>query len=97
MPVANVYLRVNRRLLLLPNLPTANQPNPQPSQPPPGTTSNLNIIAAELPNLQKFAGNTVHWLLCVARLLLDPRGVGILHTFQTGSLQYWLNQEMDHS
>jgi len=97
MPVANVYLRVNRRLLLLPNLPTANQPNPQPSQPPPGTTGNLNIITAELPDLQKFAGNTVDWLLRVARFLLDPRGVGVLHTFQTGSLQYWLDQEMDHS
>jgi hypothetical protein len=97
MSVANVYLRVNRRLLLLPNPPTADQPNPQPSQPPPGTTGNLNIIAAELPHLQKFAGNTVDWLLRVARLLLDPRGVGVLHTFQTGTVRRWLDREMDGS
>ena len=97
MPVSNLYLRVNQRLLLLPNLPTEDQANPLPSPAPPCATGNLNIIAAELPDLQKFAGNTVDWLLRVARLLLDPRGVGVLHTFQMGTVRRWLDREMDGS
>lgn len=98
MPVAQVYLRVNRRLLLLPNLPTEDQPNPPPSQPLPGTTGNLNIIAATLPDLQRFTGiRTVYWLLYMARFILDPRGTGVLHTFQTRTVRHWLDQEMDDS
>jgi hypothetical protein len=91
-----VYLRVNRRFLLLPNPPTPNQPNPPPSQPPPGATGNLNLIAGQLPRLQRF-DTTVDWLIRVARLILDPRGAGVLYTFQTGTVEYWSNQEMNNS
>jgi hypothetical protein len=67
----NVYLRVNRRLLLL----------PPPSQPPPGVTGNLNVIAGPFIDIQNFAGTTVDWLVCAARLILDSRGAGVLYTF----------------
>jgi len=89
-----VYLRINRRLLLLPNPPTQNQPNPPSSQPFLGETSNLNIIAGRLRDIQTFSGPTVDWLIHVARLILDPRGAGILYTFQTETVQYWLNREL---
>ncbi len=91
-----VYLRVNRRFLLLPNPPTENQPNPA-SSPPLDGTGNLNVIAGPLLDIQNFAGTTVDWLIRVAKLVLDPRGAGALYTFQTGTVQYWLNQEMTDS
>jgi hypothetical protein len=95
--MSEVYLRVNRRLLLIPNPPTENQPNPPSSQPALGETGNLNVIAGLLLDIQTFAGTTVDWLIRVARLILDPRGVGILYTFQTGTVKYWLNREMTDS
>ncbi len=97
-PVADIlYLRVNRALLSLPNPPTENQPNPPPSSPPAGAAGNLNIIAAALPDLQRYAGHTVDWLVDVARSILDPRGSGVLFTFQTGTVDFWLDREMDGS
>jgi len=61
-----VYLRVNRRLLLLPNPPNENQPNPA-SSPPLDGTGNLNVIAGPLLDIGNFAGTTVDWLICVAK------------------------------
>jgi len=92
-----MYLRVNRKLLLLPNPPTEDQPNPPSSQPSLGVTGILNVLAGPLTDIQKFAGTTVDWLIRVARLILDPRGAGNLYTFQRGTVQYWLNQEMTDS
>ena len=91
-----VYLRVNRRLLLLPNPPTENEPNPA-SSPPLIGTGNLNVIAGPLLDIRNFAGTTVDWLIHVAKLILDPRGAGVLYTFQTGTVQYWLNRETTDS
>lgn len=96
-PAEMVYLRVNRQLLLQLNAPTANQPNPIPSRPPHGIGGNLNIIAAQLPELQKFAGTTVDWLIRVARFILEPRGSGVLYTYQTQDVQYWLGREKDNT
>lgn len=42
-------------------------------------------------------GTTVDWLIHEARSMLDPRGTGVLYTFQTGMVQYWLNREMTNS
>jgi hypothetical protein len=53
-PFATVYLRVNKRFLLVPNPPTENQPNPPSSQPPLGETGNLNVIAGQLRDIQTF-------------------------------------------
>jgi len=59
---------------------------------------NLNVIAGPLLDIQNFAGtNTVDWLIRMAKLILDPRGDGVLYTFQTGTVQYWLNREMTDS
>jgi hypothetical protein len=91
-----VYLRVNRRLVLLPNPPTESQPNPA-SSPPLNGTGNLNVIAGPLLDIQNFAGTSVDWLIRMAKLILDPRGAGVLYTFQTGTVQYWLNHEMTDS
>ena len=91
------YLRVNRRFLLQHNPSTAYQPNPSPSQPPPSIGGHLNVIAAPLRHLQKFADNTVDWLIRLAGLALEPRGAGVLYTFRTQSVQYWLDKEMDDS
>ena len=90
-----VYLRVNRRLLLQLNAPSANQPKPPPSHPLPGESGNLNVIAAPLPDLQKFAGTTVDWLIHVARLIFARSGV--LYTFQTQNLHYWLGRQKDNT
>ena len=48
-------------------------------------------------DLQFFAGNTVDWLIRVARFILDPRGTGALYTFQTKTVDYWLGVEKDDS
>lgn len=94
-----LYLRVNRRFLYLLPSPTEDQPraDPQPLAPPPDTTGNLNIIIADLSDLRPFAGDTVNWLIRVARLIFEPLGTSSLHTFVTGSVEYWLDREMDPS
>ena len=89
-----LYLRVNRQfLLLLPDV-TDYQPNPQPLPPLPGTTGNLNVIVADLPDLRPFAGNTVDWLIKGARLIFQPLGTSSLYTFTTESVEWWLGREM---
>jgi hypothetical protein len=89
-----LYLRINRQFLLLLPAPTANQPNPQPLAPLPGTTGNLNVIIATLSDLNPFAGDTVDWLIKVARLIFEPLGTSSLYTFTTGSLESWLDRDM---
>ena len=91
-----VYLRVNRRFLLVLNPATTAQPNPLPAQPL-DAGGNLNIIAAPLAEFQFFAGDRVDWLIRVAGLILDPHGTGVLYTFQTKTVDYWLNLEQDHT
>ena len=85
-----LYLRVNRRFLLL--LPDA--PEDQPSPPLPGTRGNLNVIIADLPDLRPFTGDTVDWLIKVARLIFQPLGTSSLYTFTTRSVEWWLDREM---
>jgi hypothetical protein len=92
-----VYLRVNRRFLVLFPIASADEPNPQPLPPLPGTTGNLNIIIADLGDLSQFAGDTVDWLITVARLIFEPRGTSSLYTFTTDSLEWWLDREMEPS
>jgi hypothetical protein len=92
-----LYLRVNRKFLLLLPAATPDQPNPQASAPLPGTTGNLNVIIANLRQLRPFAGNTVDWLIKVARLMFEPLGTSSLYTFTTESLEWWLDREMEPS
>jgi len=90
-----LYLRVNRKFLRLLPAATADQPNPQPLPPLPGTTGNLNVITADLLDLHPFAGNTVDWLINVARLIFEPLGTSSLYTFTTESLEWLLDREME--
>jgi hypothetical protein len=90
-----LYLRVNRQFLRILPAATAAQPHPQPLPPLPGTTGNLNIIIANLPDLRPFAGDTVDWLIKVARLIFEPLGTSSLYTFTTESLKWWLDREME--
>jgi hypothetical protein len=93
-PPQTLYLRANRQFLLQFPAATATQPNPPPLQPLPGSTGNLNVIIANLPDLHPFAGNTVDWLIQVARLIFEPLGTSSLYTFTTQTLDYWLDREM---
>jgi hypothetical protein len=45
-------------MLLIPAA-TEDKPNPQPLPPLPGTTGNLNVIVADIPDLRPFAGDTI--------------------------------------
>jgi hypothetical protein len=90
-----LYLRVNRQFLRILPAATAAQPHPQSLPPLPGTTGNLNIIIANLPDLRPFAGDTVDWLIKVARLIFEPLGTSSLYTFTTESLEWWLDREME--
>ncbi|KAF5376936.1 hypothetical protein D9615_007294 [Tricholomella constricta] len=96
-----LYLRIDRKFLgLLPTATSPNQPYPAPlASPPlaPGTTpGTLTVLIAELPNLRPFAGgDTVDWLIKVAQLIFEPLGTGSLYTFSSGSLAWWMDQEMD--
>ncbi|KIM83774.1 hypothetical protein PILCRDRAFT_87786 [Piloderma croceum F 1598] len=90
-----LYLRVNRWFLRILPAATAAQPNPQSLPPLPGTTGNLNVIIANLPDLRPFAGNMVDWLIKVARLIFEPLGTSSLYTFTTESLEWWLDREME--
>ena len=92
-----LYLRVNRKFLRLVPAATAEQLNPQPLPPLPGTTGNLNVIIANLPDLHPFSGDTVDWLIKIARLIFEPLGMSSLYTFTTESLDWWLDREMEPS
>ena len=92
-----LYLRINRRFLQVLSTPTENQPNPEPSTPPPGTTGNLNVIAADILELHPFMGTTVDWLIKIARFIFEPLGTSSLYTFTTESLEWWMNREMELS
>ena len=87
-----LYLRVNRGFLLLP--PAPDQPNPVP-MPILSNKPNLDVIVANLPDLHPFAGNTVDWLIRVARLIFEPLGMSSLYTFTTGPLESWMNREFE--
>jgi hypothetical protein len=91
---AVLYLRIARRFLNLLPAPTDDQPNPQPLAPLPGTAGVLNAIVVPLSDLYPFSGNTVDWLIRIARLIFQPLGMSSLYTFTTGSVQSWLNREM---
>ena len=65
--------------------------------PLPCTTRNLNVIVADLHDLHPFAGDTVDWLITVARLIFEPLGTSSLYTFTTESLEWWLGREMEPS
>ena len=73
-----LYLQVNQKFLCILPIATATQPNPPVLPPLPGTTGNLNVI-----DLHPFSGNTVDWLIQVARLIFDQLGTSSLYTFTT--------------
>jgi hypothetical protein len=74
---------------------TVNHPDLPLLPPPPETTGNLNVIVADLSDLRPFAGDTVDWLIQVARLIFEPLRSSSLYTFTTGTLEQWLDEEMD--
>ena len=90
-----LYLRVNRKFLLVLPTPTEYQPNPQPLPPLPGTAGNLNVIIADPADLHPFLCGTVDWLIKVARLIFEPLGTSSIYTFTTESLEWWLDREME--
>jgi hypothetical protein len=92
-----LHLRVNKKLILLFPAETTNQPSLQPVNPPPETQGNLYVITAELNDIQPFAGQTVDWLITVARLLFQPLGTSSLYTFTKGNVESWLDREMELS
>ena len=92
-----LYLRLNRRFLLQFPDATEDKPNPQPLPPPPGTAGNLIVINASLSDLRPFAGDTVDWLIKVAKLIFEPLGTSSLYTFTTESPEWWLEREMEPS
>jgi len=71
------------------------QINPTPLPSPPSTTGNLNAIIASLSDLRPFAGDTVDWLIRVARLIFEPLGTSSLFTFTVDTLDSWLDRDMD--
>lgn len=90
-----LYLRVHRASLYRLPAVTADQPNPDPLEPLPGTTGHLNVIIASPADLHPFAGNTVDWLIKVARLIFEPLGTGSLLTFTTNTPEWWLDRDRD--
>lgn len=88
-------LRVSRRFLNQLPAATADQPNPLPLPPPPGTTGHLNVIIANLQDIRSFAGDTTDWLIRVAQLIFEPLGTSSLFTFTQGTLESWLDRDMD--
>ena len=86
-----LYLRVSRGFLNLLPAATAGQPVPHPL-PSPGF---LYVIRASLEDLHPFAGDTVDWLIRVARLIFEPLGTSSLFTFTADTLDSWLDRDMD--
>ena len=66
------------------------QLNPQPNPPPQNSQGNMNIISTYI-SLQATSQTGS------SSLVFDPRGAGFLYTFQSQSVQYWLDNEMDNS
>jgi len=96
-PPQTLYLRVNRKFMLLIPAATEDKPNPQPLPPLPGTTGNLNVIVADIPDLRPFAGDTIDWLIQLARLIFEPLGTSSLYTFTTETVEWWLDRETEPS
>jgi len=96
-PSQLIYLRINRRLLNQLSEATEIEADPEPIPPAPDTTGNLNIIIAELPDLQPYTAGNIDWLPKVARLILEPLGTSSLYTFTSGSVEYWLDKDFDGS
>ena len=90
-----LYLRIGRRFLCLFQPSTTADPDPPSVPPPPGTTGNLYVIAASLDDLRPFAGDTVDWLITVARHIFEPLGSSSLYTFTTQTLEWWLDRDSD--
>ena len=89
-PPQRLYLRVNREFL--------HHIEPIPAPPPGIAWGHLFVIIQEIEDLRPFAGETVDWLIRVARLIFEPLGNSHLFTF-TGditedTIQLWMNMDM---
>lgn len=89
-----LYLRISRRFLNQLPAAVAGQPDPAPLPPPPGAIGHLYVITTNLQDLHPFAGNTVDWLIRVARLIFEPLGMSSLFTFTADTVVSWLNRDM---
>lgn len=49
---------------------------------------------ADLTDLRVYADNTADWLLRVARLICEPRGLGKLVTYQQGEIMTWYSRDV---
>ena len=90
-----LHLRISRRFLSLFQPSTTANPDPPSLPPTPGTPGNLYVIAASLDDLRPFAGDTVDWLIIVARHIFEPLGSSSLYTFTTQSTEWWLDKDSD--
>ena len=90
-----VYLRVNKKFLYRFATATDAQPNPPLLSPDVNTSLPLNVIIADRESLQPYAGTTVNWLIKIARIIFEPRGMSHLYTFTEGTVEEWVNKEME--
>jgi len=79
-----LYLRIGSRFLCLFQPSTTANPD---------SHGNLYVIAANLDDLRPFAGDTVDWLIIVARHIFEPLGSSSLYTFTTQSTEWWLDKD----
>ena len=89
-----LYLRVSREFLNQLLAPTEDQPDPNPLPPPPGIGGHLFAIRQDIQDLRPFAGETVDWLIRVARLMFEPLGNSSLFTFTVNTVEWWMNRDM---
>lgn len=100
-PIPTTYLRISTHLLLdLPPAPNPHSSTAVASQPPNITAEPLSphhvyTIATPLTKLLPYSGDTVAWLLRIARLFFQPREQGTLWTHKYGTAQEWLQGELD--
>lgn len=92
-----LYLRVSRKFLRRLPESTGTQQFPPPLPPLPNASGNLYVFDADLSEISSYAGNTVNWLIKIARLIFEPLGTSFLYTFRTGSVDYWWAREAEAS
>jgi len=93
-----VYLRIHKTLLNRHHDSTPVQPVPPPSGPDPDATGHVVVIAANILDLQPFAGDFVNWLIKIAQLLFEPLDAHPeirLYRPTTHDTQYWQSNDFD--
>ena len=60
-----------------------------------GAKGHLNVINAHISTIHPYSGDTVDWLIKIARLIFQPLGTSSLYVPTQGGVGAWLKKDFD--